>query len=173
LVDGTVLIGAGGGEVVAYRWFGGRQSSELPGAVPLRGGARTIPRFVETTRRDFPAIGIDVSAVPAGPGGGGPGFGRSIGSGAETARRGSLFARWVWTAGWVIGSAAALWMQAEADDAYDDYRVLGRPDARDRAWDLAARYDRGVLVSWIASEACFALAVRSWLEVAPREGRSP
>lgn len=139
----SVLLGVGGGEVIAYRWFGGQPSAarQPPGI-----GASPIPLLL--------AGGFD-----------GPPPERTVALAPPPAARrgGHRWGPWAWTAGWVIGSAAALWMQNEADAAYDAYRVQGRPDERERCWDRAARYDRRVVAAWIASEACFALAVRAWL----------
>jgi outer membrane protein assembly factor BamB len=170
-IDGSVIIGAGGGEVVAYSWFGGRESSwggaVQPALLPIgwSSGSRLLLLG--------PAAGPGFFAGPSSARGAMPDLGVRLGADRGTGRRPSRLARWAWTAGWVIGSVAALGMQREADAAYDEYRFLGRPEARDRAWDRAARYDRGVVAAWVASEACFALAVRAWLQVAPREGRAP
>jgi outer membrane protein assembly factor BamB len=136
----TVVIGAGRGEVVAYRWFGGWRSAGLP-----VGAAFGIPWIAG------PAA-FSMGASPA------------I-QASET--RGHGTARWIWTAGWIACSAATLGLQRAADDAFDDYRALGSPDARQQAWELARRYDRSVLAGWAASEVCFTLALRAWLRSAP------
>jgi outer membrane protein assembly factor BamB len=161
----SILISAGGGKLIAYRWFGGQRSTGrgLPGV-----GTIPIP-LILSGGFAAPALGSVGSPPARAPA---PDASRRLGTAPEPSRGDSHWARWVWTAGWVIGSASALWMQNEADDAYEAYRVHGRPDERERAWDRAARYDRGVVAAWIASEACFALAVRAWLDHASEAGRA-
>jgi len=154
----SVLISAGGGRVIAYRWFGGQRSAAR--SAPAVGTSPAPLIF----SGGFDRPGRGPAAAPA-----------EVSLGLGTARSqnqgGQGWTRWVWTAGWLFGSAAALWLQQEADDAYDAYRVQGRPKERERYWDRAARHDREVVAAWIASEACFALAVRAWLAHASGEGR--
>lgn len=159
----SVLISAGGGMVIVYRWFGGQTSTGrgIPGI-----GTGPIPLILSGgfAAPALPSVGSPPATAPA------PDASHLLGTAAKPSGGGSGRTRWVWTAGWVIGAAAALWMQSEADDAYEAYRIHGRPDERERLWDRAARYDRGVVAAWIASEACFALAVRAWLARASEAG---
>ena len=69
----------------------------------------------------------------------------------------------VWTTGWLAGTALALWCQHEADQQYDTYLHTGSTGQREDALDQSVRYDNLALVSWVASEICFVMALRSWL----------
>jgi len=83
---------------------------------------------------------------------------------AGSATRGSGLARWLATLGCAAGTGAALWLQAEADEEYDTYRTIGDPHERDRAFRRAEVLDRTVVGAWLAAEACFYFAARSWLK---------
>ncbi len=86
-------------------------------------------------------------------------------SGNRTLKGQMFFSRGpLWTAGWLAGTALALWFQAEADSEYETYLHTGSVDPRDRALENAESYDRYALISWGASEICFILALRQWLK---------
>ncbi len=68
----------------------------------------------------------------------------------------------LWGAGWVLGAGLAVWLQREADHAYDRYQETGAAQARADALQRAERYDRATLGSWIVSEICFVMMLRNW-----------
>jgi hypothetical protein len=80
------------------------------------------------------------------------------------AARGLSRWRWTATAAWGLSTAAALWLQDRADNAYDEYRTSGSLTRRESAFERAEDYDRAVVGAWILSEACFALGVKAWLD---------
>ena len=169
----AVLISAGRGELITYRWFGSwRNRSGTPGGSrsTLREGARFTPgRRSESAMAGPTYAPIGWSGLP-GPVAMGWAS-RSAAPGDPRRSRDGGPARWAFTAGWVLGSGLALWLQDEADQEYDLYLHRGAPEVRERAWDRAERYDRAVVASWVVSEAFFLLAARAWLEVARGGGR--
>jgi hypothetical protein len=159
--EAAIRVGAGGGQVVAYRWIGGVRRKPRA-ARPAVGwsGLPALGASGDGGVRPLAPLSSDVRPRPA------PSL-RSAG------RNGSPLGRWAWTAGWVLGSALALGLQREADRAYEEYQGTGDPAAREARWDRARRLDHGVVASWAASEVCFALGVRAWLRFAKGEGRRP
>ena len=71
--------------------------------------------------------------------------------------------RW-WAAGWILGTATAMWLQYEANQAYEVYVNTGNAARRDAALNQAERYDRYATGVWITSEVFFLLALRAWLK---------
>lgn len=97
------------------------------------------------------------------------GAGRSSSGGlaaGKEERRGGGLVRWLYTIGWAAGTGAALWLQAEADDAHDRYRSTGEADQREEAFDRAEALDRAVVGTWVTSEIFFVLGARAWLKAA-------
>jgi outer membrane protein assembly factor BamB len=179
LVDpGFVLIAGGRGELVAYRWSGGRESSESRRAAPSDAGVGGA---------EARAAGGAIATPAAEPGeGAGPPQAKEEAGAARDAAEGRLepsrlairslcsparqtapggIARWRWvaTAGWAACTALTLWMQREADDEYETYRHTGEAQRRDEAFSRARDYDRGVIGAWVAAEGWFVLGVRAWL----------
>jgi hypothetical protein len=174
LIDpGFVLIGGGRGELVAYRWVGGRDSSEW-GRIAQPNPPAENPSARERARL-FPqsngigATGVAPGAVPA-PGGLAV---RSLCSPSrERARSGIARWRWVATAGWAACTTLALWLQREADDEYEVYLYAGEAQRREDAFSRANDYDRAVIGAWLAAEGCFVTGVKAWL-ARHDEGRTP
>jgi outer membrane protein assembly factor BamB len=110
--------------------------------------------------------GVGVASMKQGPASvlvaGGSSSG-AVASGKDEGRGGGL-GRWLYTIGWAVGTGAALWLQAEADDAHDRYRSMGEPDEREEAFDRAEALDRAVVGTWVTSEIFFVLGARAWLK---------
>ncbi len=159
-----VVVGAGAGRLQAYRWestaaqMGERALRGAPLAQPLPVCAVGDLSRVSGVFTWIPGV---AAAQPIADATVAPRF-----CGTAVPERGTdrtRFLRWAYTVGWGLGSGLALWLQAEGDDAYGIYQRSGDPERRERAFQQAERYDRGVVISWVGAELLFLLAVRAWL----------
>lgn len=162
--EGDMLwIGAGAGEVIAYRWLIDPAAAPGRGAVNPgvgRAGLRSI--FGGGLGLPEPPVAGLPSTLAARTLCRGDGGGEAVG-----------LSRWRWpaTAAFGLFTALALWLQDRADGEYDRYLTTGSPGARESALDRAEDYDRAVVASWIAAEVGFALGVKAWLDAQSGGGR--
>ena len=171
-----LLIGTGDGELVSFRLW------DTAGRSPLKSSHRSafdrlgrIPLhdMYQLTLATRPGENCGLTPVECLDGlahihaeglasSGGDGLRESLCMQNSDSR--SLFRKGrIWTAGWLLGTGMALWLQHEADREYESYQHTGDAVQREQAWDRAARYDRCVLGTWVASEICFLLALRCWM----------
>ncbi|MBD3235415.1 MAG: PQQ-binding-like beta-propeller repeat protein [Candidatus Eisenbacteria bacterium] len=154
------LISGGRGTLAAYQWSGRGAPRRDTGR--SLSGHRTSLRARSAPRRGWPR-GLAVSLAAHHLGEAPEIFARAARRDESRVGKRRGWLRWVTLVGWVAGAGAALWLQHEADQAYDQYLHTGDPRERERQIDRAERLDRGALGAWIGSEGFFLLGLWAWL----------
>jgi len=171
-----VFVGAGGGEVVAYRWLAPPGDARPSGACARRAPPQTPgqrPRGGEAHFRwgclTLASADLD-AAAPAGV------SGRAARplcrTEASPPARGLSRWRWPATLAWGVCTALAFGLQDRADREYGLYLSAGSPGTRERALAASKDYDRAVIGAWLAAEVSFAVGVKAWLD-SRAEGEAP